>query len=77
MIWVCTHLILYIYDAEGTPIGMQYRKATYAANEFESYWFKKNLQGDVVQLRSIWGTLLAEYDYDAWGNCTVVYQHPS
>ena len=56
---------------------MQYRKTTYAANEFETYWFEKNLQGDVVQLRSIWGTLLAEYDYDAWGNCTVIYQHPS
>lgn len=59
------------------PIGMQYRKTTYAANEFDTYWFEKNLQGDVVQLRSIWGALLAEYDYDAWGNCTVVYQHPS
>ena len=28
----------------------------------------KNLQGDVVQIRSIYGTVVVEYAYDAWGN---------
>ena len=28
----------------------------------------KNLQGDVVQIRSIYGTVVVEYTYDAWGN---------
>ena len=28
----------------------------------------KNAQGDVVQIRSVWGTAVVEYEYDAWGN---------
>jgi len=28
----------------------------------------RNLQGDVVQIRSIYGTAVVEYTYDAWGN---------
>ena len=28
----------------------------------------KNLQGDVVQIRSVYGTVVVEYTYDAWGN---------
>ena len=32
------------------------------------YYFVKNLQGDVVQIRSIYGTVVVEYAYDAWGN---------
>ena len=27
----------------------------------------KNLQGDVVQIRSVYGTVVVEYTYDAWG----------
>ena len=69
------HLLLYIYDAEGTPIGMQYRKATYAANEFDTYWFEKNLQGDIVAVYSEDGTKLISYTYDAWGNFTTTYSN--
>ena len=35
----------------------------------------KNAQGDVLQIRSKWGTTLVEYEYDAWGNCSIVYTH--
>ena len=69
------HLLLYIYDAEGTPIGMQYRKTTYAANEFDTYWFEKNLQGDIVAVYSEDGTKLISYTYDAWGNFTTTYSN--
>ena len=69
------HLLLYIYDAEGTPIGMQYRKATYAADEFDTYWFEKNLQGDIVAVYSEDGTKLISYTYDAWGNFTITYSN--
>ena len=32
------------------------------------YYFVKNLQRDVVQIRSIYGMVVVEYAYDAWGN---------
>ena len=32
------------------------------------YYLVKNLQGDVTQIRSVYGTVLVEYAYDAWGN---------
>ena len=37
-------------------------------NDGTQYYFVKNLQGDVVQIRSIYGTVVVEYAYDAWGN---------
>ena len=60
---------------ERMPIGMQYRKATYAANEFDTYWFEKNLQGDIVAVYSEDGTKLISYTYDAWGNFTTTYSN--
>ena len=33
--------------------------------------FQRNLQGDVVAIYDINGTLKAKYLYDAWGNCTI------
>ena len=29
----------------------------------------------MLQIRSKWGTTLVEYEYDAWGNCSIVYTH--
>ena len=37
-------------------------------NDGTQYYFVKNLQGDVVHIRSIYGTVVVEYTYDAWGN---------
>ena len=31
------------------------------------YWYGKNLQGDIVGIRNASGTLVAQYEYDAWG----------
>ena len=63
------HLILYIYDATGAPIGMQYRNSGYIEDWFDSYLFRKNLQGDVIGVYDESGTLMIRYTYDAWGNC--------
>lgn len=60
--------MLYIYDAEGAPVGMQYRNQTYAPEIFDVYWFEKNLQGDVVAVYDEDGDKLISYAYDAWGN---------
>ena len=55
------------YDASGSPIGMQYRTTSYAEGVFDTYWFEKNLQGDIVAVYNDAGTLLVTYTYDAWG----------
>jgi ABC-type antimicrobial peptide transport system permease subunit len=68
MTWANSY-IDFLYDESGSVYSFVY--------DGDQYYFVKNLQGDVVQIRSIWGTLLVEYDYDAWGNCTVVYEHSS
>lgn len=67
------NLVLYLYDADGSPIGMQYRNTSYAEGVFDTYWFEKNLQGDIVAVYDEDGTKLVTYTYDAWGNCTVSY----
>ena len=35
------------------------------------YYFQRNLQGDVTAIFDIYGTMVAKYLYDAWGNCTI------
>ena len=67
------NLIHYLYDADGSPIGMQYRNTSYAEGVFDTYWFEKNLQGDVVAVYNQAGTKLIAYTYDAWGNSSVTY----
>lgn len=68
-----TNLVLYLYDADGSPIGMQYRNTSYGEGEFDTYWFEKNLQGDIVAVYNQAGTKLIAYTYDAWGNSSVTY----
>jgi len=36
--------------------------------EFEYYYFEKNLQGDIVTIYDIYGSVVVKYTYDAWGN---------
>ncbi len=65
------HLIVYIYDESGAPIGLRYRTNAYAADTYDSYFFDKNLQGDIVAIYNASGTKIGSYTYDAWGKCTV------
>ena len=67
--------MLYLYDAEGAPVGMQYRNQTYAPEIFDVYWFEKNLQGDVVAVYDEDGDKLISYAYDAWGNFVTTYHN--
>ena len=50
----------FLYDESGSPYSLIY--------DGVQYYYVKNVQGDVVQIRSVYGTLLVEYTYDAWGN---------
>ena len=67
------YLMVYIYDTNGAPIGMNFRNIRTATNSGIAYWFEKNLQGDIVAVYDNNGIKYAEYDYDAWGNCTTTY----
>ena len=51
--------IEYVYDESGSPVSMIYNG--------EKYYFIKNLQGDVIQLRNAQNSLVANYSYDPWG----------
>ena len=67
------NLLVYLYDASGSPIGMCYRLKSYDQGKWDTYFFEKNLQGDIVAVFAVSGIRLATYVYDAWGNCTTSY----
>ncbi|MBQ5793963.1 MAG: RHS repeat-associated core domain-containing protein, partial [Clostridia bacterium] len=46
---------------------MQYTGSSAAG----TYYFQRNLLGDVVGIYNTAGTKVAGYAYDAWGNCTI------
>ena len=62
------HLIVYSYDASGSPISMTYRKSTDAATAAEVYFLASNPQGDITYIYDIDGNRVVTYNYDAWGN---------
>ena len=66
------NVTLYIYDASGAPIGMQYHGASYAEDVWDVFWYEKNLQGDIVAIYDESGTLLITYTYNAWGEFTTM-----
>ena len=68
-----TETIIYIYDANGSPLGFKYRLNTYAEDAWDTYWYEKNMQGDIVAIYSENGTKLISYLYDAWGNASISY----
>ncbi len=65
----------YIYDANGLPIGMQVNSSE--ENSWLTYWFEKNLFGDIVAVYGNDGTKLISYTYDAWGNFTTTVHNDS
>ena len=64
-------LLVYMYDESGSPIGMQCRAKNSAEGVFDTYYFEKNLQGDIIAVYDASGTKLISYTYDAWGVHTV------
>ena len=45
-----SNLCVYLYDADGSPIGMQYRMTGMAEGNFYTLWFEKNPQGDIIAI---------------------------
>ena len=63
------YTLIYLYDENGSPTGLKYRTNAYAANEYDYFFFEKNLQGDIVAVYNASGTKIGSYIYDAWGVC--------
>ena len=60
--------IFFIYGVDGIAgFSIQYN------NTEETYYYKKNLQGDIIGLYNSAMVLIAKYEYDAWGNHIVKY----
>ena len=70
-------LFVYLYDESGSPIGIQYRYDSYAAGTFNTFYFEKNLQGDIVAIYTESGEKVLSYTYDAWGNHTTTWHNTS
>jgi len=49
---------------------MQHRTTSDVAGDWDTYYYEKNLQGDVIAIYNASGTKLVSYTYDAWGNFT-------
>ena len=64
------YLLVYLYDENGAPVGLQYRNKTYGTYTFDTYYFEKNLQGDIVAIYNAAGKKIGTYTYDAWGDFT-------
>jgi len=54
-----------LYDNEDSVCGIKYNG--------ESYFFVKNLQGDVISIIDIYGDTKVKYTYDAWGKCSIPF----
>ena len=57
----------YLYDESGI-VGTMLSKNGATATP---YYYRRNLQGDVIGIYNTAGTKVGGYAYDAWGNCTV------
>lgn len=56
----------YMYGASGI-VGFMYKTASGSTN----YYYRKNRQGDIVEIYDESGALYAAYGYDAWGRFTI------
>jgi len=60
----------YLYDKNGSPLGWQYIDDGLDINTY--FYYIKNQQGDILGFVDEYGRVVAEYEYDAWGNLTYI-----
>ena len=58
-----TDAFWYYYDESGAPVRFEYNGTT--------YYYVKNLQGDIIAILNASGEQVVEYKYDAWGNVSI------
>lgn len=59
--------LVYLYDAD-MIIGVMH---TSESNVTNTYYFERNLLGDVIAIYDTSGNRVGAYTYDAWGNCKI------
>ncbi len=71
--------LIYYYDGAGRLIydgGIRYfYDCTGAAGFkffFDTYYYVKDVQGNIIGIVDKTGKTVAEYSYDAWGNCKII-----
>ena len=55
-----------MYDENGSPFAMSVKDAN--SGTVKTYYYEKNLQGDIVGIMNEAGYKVVNYTYDAWGN---------
>lgn len=68
---ITTSKLTYLYDASGSIIGFARADVGNISNLGTCYYYGKNAQGDVIHIFDSEGNIVARYNYDAWGNCTI------
>ena len=63
--------VTFILDGDGKVYGVHYDHYSFDQLSSATYYFAFNAQGDVIGIYDFGGRLMATYDYDEWGNCTV------
>ena len=71
-----TETLMYLYDEMGLPIGMTYYSTDLGTPVvWESYFYERDLLGNITAVYSESGVKLISYEYDAWGNFTTTYHN--
>ena len=68
------NVTVYLYNGTGL-IGFQYHGASYSATAWDTYFYEKNLQGDIVAVYDANGVKKISYVYNAWGATTTTYHN--
>ena len=55
-----------MYDENGSPFAISVKDAS--SGTVKTYYYEKNLQGDIVGIMNEAGYKVVSYTYDAWGN---------
>ena len=58
------NFIQYYYNEAGSVIGLRYNG--------NDYFFRRNLQGDIIAILNTAGQTVVSYEYDPWGNILAV-----
>ena len=61
------HLMVYVYDASGQPIGISHYTYNGTIVSENYYLLFSNIQGDIIGIYDSNGTRVVTYVYDAWG----------
>ena len=61
------HLMVYVYDASGQPIGISHYTYNGTIVSENDYLLVSNIQGDIIGIYDSNGTRVVTYVYDAWG----------